>query len=199
MAIKVTDSNGNTVKIAGRGMQGKPGEKGADGMSAYDYAVSGGYTGTEADFYSFLASGPTRIPAGILMISSTGAINEVGWRRVFKVNGQSLTLLTIGNSYSSGGPTSMLLSITTAVYYPDIAVLSSINYSRIDKCRLMYNQSSGEYFVDIHHNFASNNVFCANAIVNQGGWKPISAESMGFQPVSDAPEGETVVLEKTLM
>lgn len=39
-------------------MQGKPGEKGADGMSAYDYAVSGGYTGTEAEFQALMGSGP---------------------------------------------------------------------------------------------------------------------------------------------
>lgn len=58
MAIKVTDSNGNTVKVAGRGVPGVPGQKGVDGKSAYDYAVAGGYKGSEAEFQALMGSGP---------------------------------------------------------------------------------------------------------------------------------------------
>lgn len=58
MAIKVTDSNGNTVKVAGRGLPGVSGRDGQDGKSAYDYAAAGGYTGTEAEFQALMGSGP---------------------------------------------------------------------------------------------------------------------------------------------
>ena len=40
------------------GEQGPPGTAGADGKSAYQYAVDGGYTGTEAEFQALLGSGP---------------------------------------------------------------------------------------------------------------------------------------------
>lgn len=46
MAVKVKDANGKTSKIAGRGVPGK---------SAYEYAVGGGYTGTEEEFTRWLA------------------------------------------------------------------------------------------------------------------------------------------------
>lgn len=38
------------------GEPGKPGENGKDGKSAYDYAIEGGYTGSEADFAQMIAS-----------------------------------------------------------------------------------------------------------------------------------------------
>lgn len=52
MAVKVKDASGKIAKIAGRGA------KGEDGTSAYDYAVAGGYTGTEAEFQTLMGSGP---------------------------------------------------------------------------------------------------------------------------------------------
>lgn len=55
MAVKVTDSGGKSVNIAGRG---RPGSPGADGKSAYQYAVAGGYTGTEEEFQALMGSGP---------------------------------------------------------------------------------------------------------------------------------------------
>lgn len=38
------------------GATGATGEKGTDGKSAYQYAVDGGYTGTQANFYADLAA-----------------------------------------------------------------------------------------------------------------------------------------------
>lgn len=55
MAIEVVDSTGKTLTIAGRGIPGSPGK---DGKSAYQYAVAGGYTGTEAEFQALMGSGP---------------------------------------------------------------------------------------------------------------------------------------------
>lgn len=58
MAIKIRDSTGKTIKVAGKGPPGANGSPGNDGMSAYQYAVAGGYTGTEAEFQALMASGP---------------------------------------------------------------------------------------------------------------------------------------------
>lgn len=47
--------------IPGRnGSDGINGKDGADGKGAYQYAVAGGYTGTEADFSALLADAATR-------------------------------------------------------------------------------------------------------------------------------------------
>lgn len=46
------------------GIQGPPGEDGTSGKSAYQEAVEGGYTGTEEQFKSMLASGPWLPTAG---------------------------------------------------------------------------------------------------------------------------------------
>lgn len=59
---KLSDSNGklqyngSDVGLKGdKGDKGAPGAKGADGKSAYQYAVEGGYTGTETEFAEKLA------------------------------------------------------------------------------------------------------------------------------------------------
>lgn len=44
------------LTVGPAGEPGKPGEKGNDGKSAYDYAVEGGYTGSEADFAQMIAN-----------------------------------------------------------------------------------------------------------------------------------------------
>ena len=47
-----------------QGTQGPRGAAGAAGKSAYQYAVAGGYTGTEAEFQALLGSGPWLPAAG---------------------------------------------------------------------------------------------------------------------------------------
>lgn len=74
MAIRVTDFAGKTLKAAGRGALGAPGKNGIDGKSAYQYAVDGGYTGTEAEFRALLSSGPWLPLAGGVM---TGKITGI--------------------------------------------------------------------------------------------------------------------------
>lgn len=73
MAIKVTDAAGNTVKIAGRGL---PGVSGQDGKSAYDYAVVGGYTGTEAEFQALMGSAPWVPDAGYVPASNPNLLDN---------------------------------------------------------------------------------------------------------------------------
>ena len=51
--ITVTDKNGTTTATVS---DGAPGEPGADGKSAYQYAQDSGYTGTETEFSKKLAS-----------------------------------------------------------------------------------------------------------------------------------------------
>lgn len=74
MAIKIKDKNGNTFQVAG---VGKPGAPGKDGTSAYQAAVAGGYTGTEADFNERMAKG-VFVGAGTALATGwTGQQNTV--------------------------------------------------------------------------------------------------------------------------
>lgn len=81
MAVKVTDAQGKTVKIAGRGLPGAAGSPGADGRSAYDYAVAGGYNGTEAEFQALMGTGPwipsreKGQPNGVAALDENGILN----------------------------------------------------------------------------------------------------------------------------
>ena len=67
MAIKIKDKNGNVIQVAG---VGKPGTPGQNGTSAYQAAVAGGYTGTEADFNERMAKG---------VFVGTGTALATGW------------------------------------------------------------------------------------------------------------------------
>lgn len=70
--ITITDKNGTTTATVTNGKDGadgnpgadgRPGKDGADGKSAYQYAVEGGYTGTEEAFAAKLAQElPTALP-----------------------------------------------------------------------------------------------------------------------------------------
>lgn len=51
MSIKITDAAGKSIKVAGQGLPGPPG---LDGKSAYQYAVEGGFTGTEDEFKALM-------------------------------------------------------------------------------------------------------------------------------------------------
>lgn len=52
-----------TLPAGAKGATGSKGDKGADGKSAYDYAVEGGYTGTEEELAAKLAQDmPTTLP-----------------------------------------------------------------------------------------------------------------------------------------
>ena len=60
MALILEDAAGKQVKIAGVGVPGKDGAPGADGKSAYQAAVDGGYGGTEKEFNGMLANAATK-------------------------------------------------------------------------------------------------------------------------------------------
>lgn len=64
MSIKVKDASGKVAKVAGRGLPGPAGK------SAYQYAVDGGYTGTEEEFQALLGSGPWVAEAGYVPSSN---------------------------------------------------------------------------------------------------------------------------------
>lgn len=55
-AMPAVDRTKITLPAGPAGSNGKKGDKGADGKSAYAYAVEGGYTGTEAEFAAKLAA-----------------------------------------------------------------------------------------------------------------------------------------------
>lgn len=80
--VTVTMTDGKTYTFNVRngskgstGTQGEPGSAGTDGKSAYQYAVEGGYTGTEEEFAAKLAEEmPTKLP-NPNALTFTGAVS----------------------------------------------------------------------------------------------------------------------------
>lgn len=64
-----------------RGFQGDPGAAGNDGASAYEQAISGGYTGTESQFNSDLAA----VSSKASTVTITASTSASGW--VQQLNG----------------------------------------------------------------------------------------------------------------
>lgn len=218
MAIKVTDSNGNTVKVAGRGLPGVSGRDGQDGKSAYDYAAAGGYTGTEAEFQVLMSSGPW-IPAtekgsanGVATLNSSGKIpasqlsnvvnvmtlvKKHGWYRVLTIN-DSFGLIKISNEYSSYGGSDILISVSVTNFnkYPVFRVLGVRHVSghTIDKirvCELNVRQKC----IDIHYAPDSQNTVAV--------WTNLMSRYdtpaiVSFDEVPDVPS-ETIVVPETVL
>lgn len=65
MAIYIKDKDGTRKFVAGA----------ISGKSAYEYAVEGGYTGTEAEFQTVLAAGPwLPLSGGVMTGKITGVV-----------------------------------------------------------------------------------------------------------------------------
>ena len=62
---------GETGATGPQGAKGDPGPAGADGKSAYQTAVSGGYTGTEEELGGALAAVPGHIADGVKHVTAS--------------------------------------------------------------------------------------------------------------------------------
>lgn len=88
-------------------LDGDPGIPGKDGKSAYQYAVDGGYTGTEAEFQALMGSGPWLPTAGGTV---TGHVHLDGSSRI---------------QYDSNGP---FIYPKSSGYMPTLMAGGSIAY-----------------------------------------------------------------------
>lgn len=84
--LKLRDAEGNV-----HGIQSITGPKGADGKTAYQYAVEGGYTGSEEEFKAMLAQG---FPASVTEEAKRVAQNVQGVR-----TGKSLTFVACSDAH----------------------------------------------------------------------------------------------------
>ena len=75
MGVYIKDASGKRIKVAGGG-SGAAGPSGQDGKSAYDYAVAGGYTGTEAEFQALMGSAPWVPEAGYIPASNPNLLDN---------------------------------------------------------------------------------------------------------------------------
>ncbi len=130
------------------GPSGPTGATGPSGKSAYEYAVDGGYEGSEADFQALLASGPWA--SGVYytynntrIIGLGGQpISTSGWYRIAtqKAGGVSNILLFLRKNWRTDFPESALISIalTEGKGIPKINVISCTgSLGRIDSVRIV--------------------------------------------------------------
>ena len=75
MGVYIKDASGKRIKVAGGG-SGAVGPSGQDGKSAYDYAVAGGYTRTEAAFQALMGSAPWVPEAGYVPASNPNLLDN---------------------------------------------------------------------------------------------------------------------------
>ncbi len=75
MGVYIKDASGKRIKVAGGG-SGAAGPAGQDGKSAYDYAVVGGYAGTEEEFQVLMGSGPWVPEAGYVPASNPNLLDN---------------------------------------------------------------------------------------------------------------------------
>lgn len=131
------DSSGKAVPQGTeslRGPAGKDGTNGTDGKTAYQYAVDGGYTGTEAEFQVLMGTGPW-LPlsggelTGDLNLSNSQLMLKSGLRTI-KVNASFVTtgdknrfVLAIGSVSESSSITRniVLYGVDTPTYDYDAA------------------------------------------------------------------------------
>lgn len=102
----------NGKKVAGVGLPG------ANGKSAYQAAVDGGYTGTESEFNELLANGgtkPKRIP---ISIPTTGWADN---KQTFTVTGIPSDPTTYEVHLSQIGATNVSAAMTCGLYIADEA------------------------------------------------------------------------------
>ena len=102
----------NGKKVAGIGSSG------ADGKSAYQAAVDGGYTGTEREFNELLANSGTRPKRIPISIPTTGWADN---KQTFTVTGVPSDPTTYEVHLSQIGATSVSAAMTCGLYIADEA------------------------------------------------------------------------------
>lgn len=183
------------------------------GSSIYDYAVEGGYTGTEAEFQALMASGPwipaSRMgaPSGVAaldaygrvpyaqMPSASGPVSyrahmSAGWYRIY--SGVSVTaLIHLGNVYGAYGPSGIVMLVNFDRYAPRINILMAGFYGNnilFDKVRLTRASSGSNLFLEVHYNKTANTAFSYGIPFYHIGAGNEAFASDTFLPVPDTPE-----------
>ena len=103
------------------GATGDTGSKGADGKSAYQYAVEGGYTGTETEFSEKLAQ--EQLTGTTNDLTPTQVYNAVSAGIPVKVQYMDATYGALSYTNFSGAETMGAIAANTIVYFNDSYVL----------------------------------------------------------------------------
>lgn len=171
---------------------------GPSGKSAYQYAVEGGYTGTEAEFQALLGSGPwVNIdgPTSNVKVFTYDYVTLSGaqWRRILTSSVACNAIVSIRNPVSSGAATSIIAAVSIDYYNPAIQILqSSGGYITpenplIDRLRLIGND--GEISLEYHYAPDFSNPVYVSALVFDSLHNVVKVNN---EVVVDAPENKTV-------
>lgn len=129
-------------------------------------------------------------------------INTPGWYRVCidktKRSGGTSAIFFLGHTYSSGGPSDMLVYVNFRPYNPEIVILSNPTPTNgafpVDNLRLTYDESEKMYFLDAHYTLSVGNQLGIDCIASSRMTNyPVLYEFPDPVLVSDAPEGEQIL------
>lgn len=162
----LTGPDGEKGDKGDKGDPGEAGPAGADGKSAYDYAVEGGYGGSEAEFAAKLAAEfPTTLP-NPQRLTFTGAVSGSydGSAAV------SINIPTVAAGESTGGTAAMTLINTVELTeaanaielgndsidfsrYEQIQIRGTLNADSANTAQTYYMLYKNESFADLNNKF----------------------------------------------
>ena len=148
---------------------------------------------------AMVGAAPAWVSTQLLGDAPFGNISSPGWYRICTATGLSgAGLFHISHSYSSGGPSDLLVYANFSKYGTALSVISSRYYQNvfpIDDLRITKEDTSNTFHLDIHYAISVMNSVGLDAWVTSAHGKispKITPQSMA--PVDDAPAGETVLI-----
>lgn len=129
-------------------------------------------------------------------------ISSVGWYRIASDQVRqgigSSSLFFLGNGYSSGGASNLLLYVNFYKYNPEVIIMAypitTNGAMTIDDVRITFNADTLQYFLDIHYSLSVSNEFGLDCISSTfRGNYPAIIVFPEIALVDDAPDGEEII------
>lgn len=130
--------------------------------------------------------------------TSDVTIHDRGWYRVLSVNHHgdaNVAQVTISHNFNTNDTFAVVASVSMAAFHPWINVLGVSAGLDCTKLRLV-RDANDHMHLDVYYYSNVRNVFQASALCHGGLNSFVMSD---FVPVEETVEGETVVLEKTLV
>lgn len=117
-------SRGETGQAGADGRDGADGQPGADGKSAYQYAVEGGYTGTEEAFAAKMAAEIPAVDDTLTQVGQAADAAAVG-EQLSNLSEEIANIPSGGSGLTTAEKTAMLTLFKAAAYTSDISATIS--------------------------------------------------------------------------
>ena len=184
-----------------QGEQGPEGKQGPDGKQGPEGPVGGSSNFVRYDAAQSLTDAQKAQARGNINaangVSAFGKVEQGGWYRIASGSTYAGGILSLYNSYYSGGPTSLKFLVTMDTGIPEIICITSpaspYRYeSPIENARLVKGIDDYHLYIDVFYKSVGKNDLSIN-FMNMG-QMPASVQAPVFVAENDVlPEGETLI------